>query len=122
MRPLVVSKSSLCPKVEKFVNGVWWKGILDAGGPIGERRATTGLLPRPLTEVSKPSRNPAERNSKMNQIISRLTATTLALNKAQEKTALGSPEYSDIVQIEIAKSLALIADELQAIRTSMPRK
>jgi hypothetical protein len=58
----------------------------------------------------------------MNAVITRLTATTLAINKAQEKTALGSPELSDIVRIEIAKSLALIADELQAIRTSMPRK
>jgi hypothetical protein len=56
----------------------------------------------------------------MNAIITRLTATTIVLNEAQKK--FGSPMHSDTVQIEIAKSLAVIADELQAIRTSMPRK
>jgi len=51
MRPVVVSKSSLCPKVEKFVNGVWWKGISGVSGVLKcYRRARLiggrALLPR----------------------------------------------------------------------------
>jgi len=48
MRPVVVSKSSLCPKVEKLVNGVWWKGVSGVAGVLKCFRRAAGAGGRAL--------------------------------------------------------------------------
>lgn len=57
----------------------------------------------------------------MNKPYTRLDETTATLHEVQKKIDLGNPRYSDAVRTEIARSLAMIADELRAIRSQMPR-
>ena len=48
---------------------------------------------------------------------SRCAETNTKLADAEKEMALSGNEYANIVQSEIARSLAVIADELQTIRT-----